>query len=442
MAEGAKKVVEFIQFIDARSSGSAVLDALRQRSIADFPAHIEQDVREIVEAVRARGDEALLEYERRFDCPTLTKEQLQVQPDEIEAAHGEVSPQLLGALRRARENVYEFHSRAIPHSWLESFDGLLMGQRITPLESVAVYVPAKHAPLPSTLYMGVMPARVAGVERVVVAVPPRKDGSIDPLMLVAADECGVDEVYRMGGAQAIAALAYGTDSVARVDKIVGPGSPWVIMAKRLVFGVVGIESLPGPSEAVIIADDSADPRVAAADLLSQAEHTGDNMVVLLTDSEELAKGVISAARRQVEELSRADLIRDSLADYSIIAVVASLAEAAQISNEIAPEHLQIMTAEPLALLEEIQHAGCICLGPLATVPLGDYGAGPSHILPTNGTARFSSPLNVEDFVKRSSIIYATQRGFERLAGDVETLAQGEGLDAHAQAITIRRKSRY
>ncbi len=432
-------MAEFIRLIDARDDIAVALAALRQHTVADFPAHIEQDVRKIVEAVRDRGDEALIEYERQFDCPTLTAEQLRVTPEEIEAAYAEVPSQWVGALRRARANVEEFHRRTVPRSWLESFDGLLMGQRITALESVGVYVPAKHAPLPSTLYMGVMPARVAGVGRIAVAIPPRKDGSLDPIMLVAADECRVDEIYRMGGAQAIAALAYGTRSVARVDKIVGPGSPWVIMAKRLVFGIVGIESLPGPSESVIIADDTADPQVVAADLLSQAEHTGDNKVVLVTDSEQLAGEAVAAARRQMARLPRADLIGESLADYSLVAIVANLREAARLANEIAPEHLQIMTADPLALLEDIQHAGCICLGPLATVPLGDYAAGPSHILPTNGTARFSSPLTVDDFVKRSSVIYASERGFERLAADVETLAEGEGLQAHARAVSIRRE---
>jgi histidinol dehydrogenase len=429
-----------IEIIDVRGGKISAIEDLRTRTFEGLSSDIEGQVRAIVDAVRTRGDAALVEYERQFDCPTLTAAELVVGVEEIDEAYKQVDTEWIGAFRRAKENVFEYHSRLLQSSWLDSFEGMLLGQRIRPMASAGLYVPAKHAPLPSTLCMCAVPARVAGVPRLALATPPRKDGTVDPTMLVAAAECGVDDIYRMGGAQGIAALAYGTESIEPVAMVVGPGSPWVVMAKRLVFGVVGIESLPGPSESLIIADELQDVELVAADLLSQAEHTGDNTVILLTPSEYLARAVSEALGKQVEKLSRSELTAQSLQEYGAIVIVDSLEQACEIANDIAPEHLQILTADPFAWLELIENAGCICLGSLSAVPLGDYAAGPSHVLPTNGTARFSSPLSVDDFVKKSSVIYATPRGFNRLAQDVETLAEAEGLGAHAAAIRMRREA--
>jgi histidinol dehydrogenase len=426
-----------IQIVDVRYQSSALLEALRQRSLTDLPPEVEETVREIVSRVREEGDRALVEYERRFDCPTLTVENLRVPDREIDAAYSQVSPEWVGAFRRAKENIYAFHARLRPGSWLDSFDGLWLGQKITPINAAGLYVPAGKAPLPSTLAMCAVPAKVAGVNRLVLATAPALDGSLHPTMLVAAAECGVDEIYRMGGAQAIAAMAYGTDTIEPVDKIVGPGNPYVIMAKKQVFGTVGIESLPGPSESLIIADGDSDPVLVAADLLSQAEHTGDNLVILLTPSQELAEAVREQAYLQLAALPRMELTSSSLGEYGVIAIVKDLQHAVEISNDIAPEHLELAVNDPLELLSEVENAGCICLGHLTTVPLADYAAGPSHVLPTNGTARFSSPLSVEDFIKRSSVVYAAERGLQRLGKDVVTLAEGEGLFAHAEAVKKR-----
>ncbi len=428
-----------IDVIDARTGDSSALQALRQRSLADLPEHIETDVRRIVEDVRRRGDEALVDYERQFDCSNFTAEHLIVGAEEIEAAYGQIPSAQLGALRRARENVYDFHLHARPRSWLEEFDGMWLGQRVTPVDSAGIYVPARSAPLPSTVYMCAMPAKVAGVPRIAMCSPPRKDGSLDALTLVAAAECGVDEIYRLGGAQAIAALAFGTESVEPVSKIVGPGNPWVTMAKKYVYGIVGIDSLAGPSEVLLIADATAQPSVVVADLLAQAEHTGDNMTVLITPSEVLAQQVTAELQKQVTRAERAREIEDSLTEFGAIVLVRDLHQAARLANDIAPEHLQLVVEEPMELLAEIDHAGAVFLGSLTPVPLGDYAAGPSHVLPTNGTARFASGLSVDDFVKKTSLICATRRGLDRLSSDVIELADAEGLAAHAKAVQRRRR---
>ncbi len=427
-----------IDVIDARSGDSSALQALRQRSLADLPEHIETDVRRIVEDVRRRGDEALIDYERQFDCSNFTAEHLVVSSEEIEAAYEQVPSAQLGALRRARENVYDFHLHARPRSWLDEFDGMWLGQRVTAVDSAGIYVPASSAPLPSTVYMCAMPARVAEVPRIAMCSPPRKDGSLDALTLVAAAECGVDEIYRLGGAQAIAALAFGTESVEPVSKIVGPGNPWVTMAKKYVYGIVGIDSLAGPSEVLLIADASAEPAMVAVDLVAQAEHTGDNMAVLITPSEALARQVSAELQQQVARAERAREIEDSLTEFGAIVLVRDLHQAARLANDIAPEHLQLVVEDPMALLAEIDHAGAVFLGSLTPVPLGDYLAGPSHVLPTNGTARFASGLSVDDFVKKTSLICATRRGLDRLASDVIELAEAEGLPAHAEAVQRRR----
>ncbi|MCE5218664.1 histidinol dehydrogenase [bacterium] len=425
--------------LDARSRDLSALEALRHRTFEEVPTEVEDSVRQIMEDVRDRGDVAVVEHTRKLDCPTFTAEHLPITEEEIQAAYAEVDAAWIGAFRRARENVQRFQERAKHHSWLETFDGLVMGHQVTPVRSAGIYTPAKHAPLPSSLLMSAIPARVAGVERIVLATPPRTDGSVDPTMLVAAAECGVDEAYRIGGAQAIAALAYGTETIEAVVKIVGPGSPWVAVAKKHVFGVVGIESLAGPSESLIIADRHAQPDLVAADLLTQAEHTGDNTVILLTDSPDLAAAVQTEVEAQLSELGRSELTRRSLEECSLVVVTETLRQAVAIANDIAPEHLQILVQDPFDLLEGIENAGCIFLGEKAPVPLGDYAAGPSHVLPTYGTARFSSPLSVNDFLVTSSVIYANSDGLDRLAGDVIELAEGEGLTAHAEAVRRRQR---
>lgn len=424
--------------VDARAGLDVCLQVLRNRSPRRPPAHIESSAREIVQRVEAEGDAAVVEYTRRFDCPTFDAGQLVVDEETISVAYDQAPSDWLRAFRRARENVRAYHEAQMPRSWLQAFDGMLLGEALRPIKSVGVHVPGFSAPLFATVAMTVEPARAAGVERIAIATPPRKDGTINPLVLVAAAECGVDEIYRMAGAQAIAAFAYGTQTVEPVTKVVGPGNAYAMAAKRLVYGVVGVDSLAGPSEAMIIADSSANPAWVAADLICQAEHTGDNTVILATDSPELARATTEALPAQVARLQRAELIRQSLADFGLVAICANLQDAAQLCNEVAPEHLQLMVREPLALLEQIQAAGAVFLGPLATVPLGDYAAGPSHVLPTGGSARFTSGLTVRDFLVSSSLLYATERGFARLAPDVELLAHAEGLDAHAAAVSIRR----
>lgn len=433
---------DLIAMVDGRADLSVCLRELRDRRLRRTPAHIEQAAREIVERVIAEGDAALVEYTRRFDCPVFEADQLIVEPETIQAAYDRAPAEWVRAFRRARENVLAYHERQMPRSWLEDFDGLLLGERVRPVASAGVHVPGFSAPLFASVVMSVEPARAAGVERIVVATPPRKDGSIDPLVLVACAECGVDTVYRMAGAQAIAALAYGTETVEPVAVVVGPGNPYVMAAKRLVYGQVGIDNLAGPSESMIIADGHADPAWVAADLICQAEHTGDNTVVLATPSESLAAAVEGAIEAQTEALGRAELVRSSLAEHGMIALVADLQAAVELGNELAPEHLQLCVAEPLDLFAAIENAGAIFLGELSSVPLGDYAAGPSHVLPTGGTARFSSGLSVRDFLKRSSLIHATPRGFMRLAQDVELLAEAEGLDAHAAAIRLRRRAGF
>ncbi|HEY3396148.1 MAG TPA: histidinol dehydrogenase [Armatimonadota bacterium] len=432
---------EYLRTIDARQDETEIRRLIRahlgKAASSSTGADVAEQVAKTLQRVRSGGDIALASLSKQFDYSEYTPEMIRVSEAEIDAAYEQVSPELLASLRRAIANVRAYHERELPHGWSAELDGVTLGSRITPLASAGIYVPAGQAPLPSTVYMCAVPAQVAGVPRLALCSPPRRDGTMDALTLVAARECGVAEVYRLGGAQAIAALAYGTETVTPVDKIVGPGNPWVVEAKRQVFGVVGIESLPGPSESAMIADDSADPEVVAADLLSQAEHTGDNTVVLLTPSERLAEAVRAALPAQVAALGRAELIGKSLEQQGAIVLVRDLTQAAALVSELAPEHLELAVADPEALAEQIPNAGCIFLGHLAAVPLGDYAAGPSHVLPTGGTARFSSPLSVQDFVKRTSLVQVSPEGLQRLAPDVIALAEAEGLTAHAAAIKRR-----
>ncbi|MFO7946862.1 MAG: histidinol dehydrogenase [Armatimonadota bacterium] len=426
-----------MRIIDAAGGSSRELESLCARSVADFGLEVEEATREIISRVQEYGDGALVEYTRQFDCENFSAENLLVRAEEIEEAYDRVPPEWIGAFRRARENVLKYQQRLLHNSWLDDFDGVFLGQRIRPVASAGAYIPAGTAPLPSSICMTAMPAKAAGVPRIVIASPPRPDGSVHPTMAVAAAECGVEEFYRVGGAQAIAALAYGTATVEPVDMIVGPGNPYVITAKKIVFGHVNIEALPGPSESVIIADGSGSVRLAAADLLTQAEHSGDNMAILITDDEDFAWQVREEAHNQAATLPRQELLTQSLVEHGAVIIAQNLQHTAEISNRIAPEHLQLVVREPMTLLQEIEHAGCIFLGEGSTVPLGDYAAGPSHVLPTNRTARFSSALSAEDFLTKSSLIYATDRGLRRLGPDVQRLAEAEGLDAHARSVEYR-----
>ena len=395
-------------------------------------------VKEIVARVRQEGDAALFDYTRRFDHADITAETVQVTRAEIDAAYAAASPEWLEAMREAARRITAFHEKQKQNTWIDFQPGIALGQKITPLQRVGVYVPGGTAAYPSSVLMNVLPAKVAGVEEIVMVTPPGRDGGVRyPLALVAADIAGVDRIFKVGGAQAVAALAFGTESIPRVDKITGPGNIYVANAKREVFGHVGIDMVAGPSEVLVIADASADPRHVAADLLSQAEHDPLAAAILVTDSETLARAVDAELERQTALLPRQEVIRQSLGAYGTIVVAGSPTECADIANRIAPEHLELSVEAPYALLPLIRNAGAIFLGHFSPEPLGDYLAGPNHVLPTSGTARFFSPLSVDDFVKKSSIICCTREELEKVSDQVILLAKQEGLDAHANAVAIR-----
>ncbi|WP_080831831.1 histidinol dehydrogenase [Cohnella massiliensis] len=399
-----------------------------------------ETVAEIVAAVRREGDAALLRYTAQLDKVELAPGELRVAQEEIEAAYGKVEPEFIAALRQAAANITAFHEKQKRTTWADARpDGTLLGMVFRPLKRVGLYVPGGKAAYPSSVLMNVLPAKVAGVPEIALVTPPSTGGSagIDPYILVAAAEAGVTEMYRVGGAQAIAALAYGTASIPAVDKICGPGNIYVALAKRAVFGAVDIDSIAGPSEIAVLADDTADPRYVAADMLSQAEHDEMASAVLVTPSHKLAQAVAAELDRQVATLPRREIAEKSLADYGAILTVADLSEGAEIINKLAPEHLEIITEDPMNLLGAIENAGAIFLGPYSSEPVGDYYAGPNHILPTNGTARFSSPLNVDDFLKKSSLIRYSREALQRDAAGIATLARHEGLEAHARAVEIR-----
>jgi len=401
-------------------------------------------VKEIVEVVRKEGDAALLRYTAMFDKVTLKPEQLRVTDEEIQGAYAQVEPEFLEALRQAAANITAFHEKQKCGSWMDvAPDGTMLGMVIRPLRRVGLYVPGGKAAYPSSVLMNVLPAKVAGVPEIALVTPPATGGreGIDPYILVAAAEAGVTEMYRVGGAQAVAALAYGTASIPAVDKICGPGNIYVALAKRAVYGAVDIDSIAGPSEIVVLADDSADPRYVAADMLSQAEHDEMASAVLVTPSQKLADAVALELERQVATLPRVEIARSSLEQYGAILVVDSLDEGLDVVNKLAPEHLEVMTEDPLDLLGRIETAGAIFLGPYSSEPVGDYFAGPNHILPTNGTARFSSPLNVDDFLKKSSLIRYSKQALYRDAAGIATLARHEGLEGHARAVEIRLEGR-
>lgn len=410
----------------------------RQRGI---PEDVRGKAAAIVEDVRARGDAALLGYTARFDGVSLRPEEMLVTKEEIDAAAASVPADVRGAMERAAENIRAFHQRQVQQSWLDMADGAALGVKVTPLARAGVYVPGGRAAYPSSVLMNVIPAKVAGVGEIVMATPPMRDGTVCANTLAAARIAGVDRIYRMGGAQAVAALAFGTETVPRVDKITGPGNIWVAAAKREVFGYCGIDSIAGPSEVLVVADGNADARFAAADMLAQAEHDAADGVkasaMLVTDSPALAQRVVTELERQLARLNRRESAARALEEYGAVMLVRSLGEAMELANEIAPEHLELLVDDPLRLLGRVRNAGAVFLGPGSPEPLGDYMAGPNHILPTGGTARFFSPLSVDDFVKKTSVIYHSMDRLRGVCADIAAFAMSEGLDAHARSALIR-----
>ncbi|GMQ65191.1 histidinol dehydrogenase [Vallitalea maricola] len=398
----------------------------------------EQIVASIVENVKNNGDKAIFEYGEKFDNVRLDEKSLKVTKEEIDEAYEQVDEELVEIIRRSKKRVKEYHDKQKKYSWFDSCDsGSIMGQKVTPIEKVGVYVPGGKAVYPSSVIMNVMPAKVAEVEQIVMVTPPDKDGKVNPVTLVAANECGVDEIYKVGGAQAVAALAFGTETIPKVYKIVGPGNIFVALAKKAVYGHVSIDSIAGPSEVLVIADESANPKYVAADLLSQAEHDELASAILVTDSDDLGKEVEKELIRQTDYLSRKDILEKSLNDFGAIVVVKSIDEAVKLSNMVAPEHLEICTKEPFMVLPKIKNAGAIFLGNYSPEPLGDYMAGPNHVLPTNGTAKFFSPLSVDDFIKKSSIISFDREALGELQEDIIKFANAEKLTAHANSIKVR-----
>ena len=395
-------------------------------------------VQEIVDGVRAKGDEALFAYTRQFDRAQVDESNIRVTETEIQAAMKQVPKELLQVMTTSMENIRAYHEKQKRNSWFDARpDGTILGQKVTPLDSVGVYVPGGKAAYPSSVLMNIIPAQVAGVKRIVMVTPPGADGSVNPVTLTAAHLAGVTEVYRAGGAQAVAALAFGTKSIPRVCKIVGPGNIFVALAKKAVYGYASIDSIAGPSEILVIADEKADPRYVAADLLSQAEHDELASAILVTPSMELAQAVSREADALAARLSRREIIEKSLENYGYILVVENLEAAVAAANEIAPEHLEILTENPFEVMTKIRNAGAIFMGPYSSEPLGDYYAGPNHVLPTNGTARFFSPLNADDFVKKSSIIYYSREALFAASKDIQAFANAEGLTAHANSIRTR-----
>lgn len=420
-----------------KESKSNILENLLKRSPNSY-GKFESAVADILANVKSRGDDALFEYTRNFDKADINPSNIVVTQEEIDEAYSLVDDKLLDVIRKALVNIRDYHEKQKQYSWFDSKpDGTILGQKVTALSRVGVYVPGGKAAYPSSVLMNVMPAKVAGVEQIVMCTPPDKEGKVYPTTLVAAKEAGVDVIYKVGGAQAIAAMAYGTASVPKVDKIVGPGNIYVALAKKTVFGYVSIDSVAGPSEIMVIADETANPRFVAADLLSQAEHDEMASAILVTTSEELAKKVSAQIDEFLKELSRSEIISKSLENYGYILVADSIDEAIEVANDIASEHLEIVTKDPFNVMTKIKNAGAIFLGEYSSEPLGDYFAGPNHVLPTNGTAKFFSPLSVDDFIKKSSIISYSREALELIHNDIETFAKAEHLTAHANSIHVR-----
>ena len=416
-----------------------LLKDLMKRTTDDYTEY-EVVVKEILANVHERGDEALFEYTKKFDKADINAETILVTEDEIEEAYGLVDEDLILVIRKAIANIRDYHQKQLRNSWISTEDnGIILGQKITPIDSVGVYVPGGKAAYPSTVLMNVVPAHVAGVERIIMTTPCNAEGKVYPMTLVAAKEAGVSSIYKVGGSQAIAALAYGTDSIPKVDKIVGPGNIFVATAKRLVYGHVSIDSVAGPSEILVLADETANPEFVAADLLSQAEHDELASATLVTTSQKLAEEVSEWVDRFTAQLERKEIIQKSIDNFGNIFVADTMDDAIYASNEIAPEHLEIVTQNPFEVMTKIKHAGAIFLGEYSSEPLGDYFAGPNHVLPTNGTAKFFSPLGVDDFIKKSSIISYSKEALEAVHEDIELFAKTEQLTAHANSIAVRFK---
>ncbi|MCI8838655.1 MAG: histidinol dehydrogenase [Hungatella sp.] len=395
-------------------------------------------VQEIVDAVKEKKDEAVFAYTRKFDGADIDRESVRVTDGEIREAMEAVEPGLLEVMKKAMKNIRQYHQMQVQHSWFDSRpDGTILGQKVTALESVGVYVPGGKAAYPSSVLMNIIPAEVAGVERIVMVTPPGKDGKVNPVTLTAAHLAGATEVYKVGGAQAVAALAFGTESIPRVNKIVGPGNIFVALAKKAVYGHVSIDSIAGPSEILVLADETANPRFVAADLLSQAEHDELASAILVTTSRELAVKVSEQVDKLVKQLSRKEILEKSLDNFGYILVADSMDDAVETANAIASEHLEIVTKNPFEVMTKIRNAGAIFIGEYSSEPLGDYFAGPNHVLPTNGTAKFFSPLGVDDFIKKSSIIYYSREALEPVHKDIMAFAQAEHLTAHANSIRVR-----
>ena len=413
-----------------------ILQNLLKRSPNNY-GEFEGRVNAIIEEVRNNRDQAVFNYTKQFDGADINAGNILVTEEEIAEAYEQVDTTLLAVIRKSLVNIKKYHEKQVQNSWFTTEDGIILGQKVTALATVGVYVPGGKAVYPSSVLMNVLPAKVAGVDRIVMCTPPGKDGKVYPSTLVAAKEAGVDEIYKVGGAQAIAAMAFGTESVPKVDKTVGPGNIYVALAKKAVFGYVSIDSIAGPSEILVLADETANPRYVAADLLSQAEHDEMASAILITTSQKLAEEVSAEIDQFVAELSRKEIIQKSLDNYGYILVADNMEEAIDTVNAIASEHMEIVTADPFHVMTKIRNAGAIFIGEYSSEPLGDYFAGPNHVLPTNGTAKFFSALSVDDFIKKSSIISYSREALEKVHKDIEQFAECEKLTAHANSIRVR-----
>lgn len=414
-----------------------ILDTLLKRSPNNY-GKFEAAVSEILSSIREKGDEALFAYTKEFDKTEINAGNIRVTEEEIKEAYEKVEPALVEVIRKALVNIRKYHEKQLQNSWFTSKeDGTMLGQKITALNRVGVYVPGGKAVYPSSVLMNIVPAKVAGVSRIIMTTPPGKDGKVNPSTLVAANEAGADEIYKAGGAQAIGALAYGTESIPKVDKIVGPGNIFVALAKKAVYGYVSIDSVAGPSEILVLADETANPRFVAADLLSQAEHDELASAILITTSRELADKAEEEVNGFLKVLSRKEIISKSLENFGYILIAENMEEAIEAANAIASEHMEIVTANPFEVMMKVRNAGAIFIGEYSSEPLGDYFAGPNHVLPTNGTAKFFSPLSVDDFVKKSSIVYYSREALKEIHKDIIQFASSEQLTAHANSIAVR-----
>ncbi|MDJ0632514.1 MAG: histidinol dehydrogenase [Xenococcaceae cyanobacterium MO_188.B29] len=427
-----------LRIINQQTEAETELIRIGTRTHGDDTRLKEETVREIIATVRDKGDRALIDYTEKFDRQVLTEEKIRVSGSELDAAYQQISQDLLHAIQLAAQKIEAFHRQKIPKSWVQFEDNeVVLGKRYTPVDTAGLYVPGGRAAYPSTVLMNAIPAKVAKVPRIVIVTPPGEELKINPAVLVAAQEAGIDEIYRLGGAQAIAALAYGTETIPKVDVITGPGNIYVTLAKKMVYGTVGIDSLAGPSEVLIIADEQANPIHVAADLLAQAEHDPLAAAILLTTDSQLAKKVQQEVSKQLENHPRRLLTEKAIAHYGLIVVVDSLAEAARLSNLFAPEHLELEIADPWTLVEQIRHAGAIFLGNSTPEAVGDYLAGPNHTLPTSGAARYASALGVETFMKHSSLIQYSPTALKKMSSTIQILAQAEGLPSHADSVRLR-----